>query len=585
MRFVLVHGSRNAARLLRAKAVRRPPPQIAPKPTQAGDITSRRSVKRIVWFGNHGAAHARFGMLDLLQIREPLETIAREFDVELVVVSNNLEKFDEHIKPMAIPSRYVEWSPGAVDAWLKKAAVVVVPNTLDPFSVCKSANRTVLAVERGVPVVATPTPALEPLAGLVHVGDVLQGLRRYLADPQAGKADAAAARSRAEAAFGQQALTLAWQDLLRAPLRSERLRAAPQPQCIVVLHLIQDLDLAVPILDELATEGVRSEAWCSVSLIRKSPRVMTTLRAKNIPFRVLAEEESVVSAELFAGVKALLTVAESNLGPHRFSRKLSELALSRGVNVGTLQHGFENIGLTYDDEVHAIDQINFVAQSIYIWGGKETLHPRVSEDVKARCVPVGCPKPAFAETADLAEVFPAGKAVVGIFENLHWHRYNDEYRHAFLEAVHLLAAQFPHVYFLVKPHHAGLWLTSRYEGDRPQAPNLVVADPQTPLWENHTASGLLGRMRAIITTPSTVALDAARRGLPAAVFAGDMELLNYAPLPLLRKPAEWPAFVASALDDGRDGLEQLSTRFVERVLVPGKAARRIALDIAAIAQN
>jgi hypothetical protein len=92
-------------------------------------------------------------------------------------------------------------------------------------------------------------------------------------------------------------------------------------------------------------------------------------------------------------------------------------------------------------------------------------------------------------------------------------------------------------------------------------------------------------MCAIITTPSTVALDAARRGLPAAVFAGDMDLLNYAPLPLLRKPAEWPAFVARALGEGRGGLEQLSTRFAERVLVPGKAARRIALDIAAIARN
>jgi glycosyltransferase involved in cell wall biosynthesis len=587
MWYILWHVTHRVVQLVRSKRAHRaaPPKPVSPTDESRAETSRSAEVRRIVWFGNHGAPHARFGMLDLLEFKEALEAAAREFDVELVVISNNQEKYEKYIRPLAIASRYVEWSTQAVDNWLKRAAVVVVPNTLDLFSLCKSANRTVLAVARGVPVVATATPALEPLARHIHVGEPLDGLRRYLADPLAGKADAAAAFALARAAFGQDEIARAWLDLLTGLAQQERRGANFAPRCIVVLHLVQDLDLAVPVLDALAKEGVQAHAWCSVSLIRKSPRVMATLRSKAIPFRVLPDE-GLAGGELPIGARVLLTVAETNLPPHQFSSKLSEIALSKGMAVATLQHGFENVGLTYDDEVHPLDQVTFKAQRIYIWGSKQTLHPRISDEVKERCIPAGCPKAAFAETADLSGLVPDGQAVVGIFENLHWHRYDDVYRQDFLEAVKTLAAQFAQVCFLVKPHHAGLWLTSRYEGERPNAPNLVIADPQSPIWENYTASALLGRMSAVVTTPSTVALDAARRGLPVAVFAGGLDLDNYAPLPLLQTPADWLAFVESALDaKARHELEKVSARFVDRVLIPGEAARRIAMDIVAIAQD
>jgi hypothetical protein len=83
-------------------------------------------AQRILWFGNHGAPHARFGMLDLLEIRTALETIATAFNVELVV-SNHGGKYERHIAPLRIPSTYVEWSPAPIKQRLSLAAVVVVP--------------------------------------------------------------------------------------------------------------------------------------------------------------------------------------------------------------------------------------------------------------------------------------------------------------------------------------------------------------------------------------------------------------------------------------------------------------------------
>jgi len=197
-------------------------------------------------------------------------------------------------------------------------------------------------------------------------------------------------------------------------------------------------------------------------------------------------------------------------------------------------------------------------------------------------VPVGCSKPPPHAEQDVADLLPRGRTIVGIFENLHWHRYDAAYREAFVAGARALAEAFPQVLFVLKPHHAGLWLTSQYEGQPPAAANLLVADPQSPAWERHTAGALLGHLSAVITTPSTVALDAARAGLPVAVAAHGLDLDNYRPLERLAEPADWQAFVRGALAPGqRPALQERSARFVERVLVPGDAARRIVEDLRA----
>ncbi len=93
-------------------------------------------------------------------------------------------------------------------------------------------------------------------------------------------------------------------------------------------------------------------------------------------------------------------------------------------------------------------------------------------------------------------------------------------------------------------------------------------------------------MTAVITTPSTVALDAARYGLPVAVFAGGLDLSNYQPLPLLQTLADWQAFVKASLDTAqRASLKNAASSFVERVLIEGDGAQRIAADLIAVTQK
>ena len=537
-------------------------------------------LKRILWFGNHGAPYARFGIGDLLEIREPLEAIAREFKVELVVVSNRVTSYERLIKPLAIPSRFVEWSAQSLARELAAASVVVVPNSRDAFSVCKSANRTATALMAGVPVAATATSALDALRDCVVLDDFPHGLRLYLTDRARATFDVAKGRRIIETEFGQAATAAAWNRVI------DRTMAAPQgatmdAALVVGLNLIQDLDLVLPIMLHALRVNISVVACCSTALVKKSPRLASTLNAHAIQLVVLADDYHLRGSFKFPpSAKILLTATESNLGPHRFTRRLTDAANAQNLFTATLQHGFENSGLTYEDEAHVAAKITFSSQRIYLWGGLDTLHTNVRMATRSKCVPIGCPKPAGVAKANLSDQLPPDRTVIGVFENLHWERYSDAYRAFFLDGVQRMAIEFPDLIFLVKPHHAGMWLTAKFIGDAPRADNMVIADPKSPLWEPHTAPSLMGNLHAVITSPSTVALDASRAGLPVAIVAHELELPNYEPLPLIRTAPDWAEFVRSSLHPSSTvaGLQR-ARRFLSRTLLPDGAEARIVSDM------
>lgn len=535
----------------------------------------------LLWFGNHGADYADFGIFDLLLIREALETIALEYPVELVVISNNAAKYEKMIKPMSIASRYVEWSINAVDKWMSASRVVLIPNSCDPFSVCKSANRSVHALMCGIPVVATATPGLAPLKGGLVTDDFLLGMRRYLSSEENGRNDIALAKKLIQENFSAQVIGSLWETVLQCALAEPNGAAADSDvEVVVVLHLVQDLDLALPIILELKQRQVPVQVICSHVLLKGSPRVMKALAQHGVNLRVLPAIDPLTAFRFGPRTKALLSVSETNLSPHRFTRTLTEAAKAVGIMTATLQHGLENVGLTYSDNIQSVDRINFAADKIYLWGGLDTLHPEVSDATRMKCVPIGCPKVHQVETADLSALIDPEACVVGVFENLHWHRYSEDYRQFFLEGVMALVERYPNVTFLIKPHHAGLWLTSRYQGDKPAATNLIIADPKQAEWERYTASGLLGRMKAVITSPSTVALDAAMQALPIAVVMHTLETDTYSPLFAINEMADWSTFIERVLDQSQEKeLEQLSQRFARRMVLQVEAAAGIVDDL------
>jgi hypothetical protein len=137
---------------------------------------------RVSWFGRHGSFHSDFGMGLLKPVIGVLEQTHRERPIELVVISNNRNRFDALTHDARIFTRYEDWSNERVFFELSRADLFVMPSGIDPFSLCKSANRAVLALANDVPVVASYLESLEPLRDAMIIDDWQTGIDTYLLD-------------------------------------------------------------------------------------------------------------------------------------------------------------------------------------------------------------------------------------------------------------------------------------------------------------------------------------------------------------------------------------------------------------------
>jgi hypothetical protein len=370
---------------------------------------------------------------------------------------------------------------------------------------------------------------------------------------------------------------------------------AQLPKVLLFINLPQDLDMLLPLAQRLRKQSgfqlavaVTDKAW------RQSPRIKTLLTAAGITPKILNHQRVVAGIQpSLRGIQVVITASESTANPHKAPHTLTNRANQQGILTYTMQHGYENVGLTYFDEEYPAGKVLFASKTLFIWGEVSQLPEATPVQTLAKCVAVGCPKFVGAPPPPLTQAFisndapkispqtsiqalakPTGKALVVVFENLHWSRYSDQYRQHFLQDLAQTALLNPQITFLVKPHHSGLWLTERYQGQVPVADNLIIADPKLAEWEVFTAPALIELADLTITTPSTVAVDAARAGCPVAVVAYDLALPNFEPLPLLRSAKDWQALVAQA-NRANAVLLTKGKRFLSDRLIPDDAIERI----------
>ena len=435
------------------------------------------------------------------------------------------------------------------------------------------------ALYQGAPVIAASHPSIDGLAHLCVLDDWERGLALYGRLPAARLKAGAGAQAWFGDRLEPQRIASAWATLGQAPATGRKRaaeRAARTPLLLVLIDIHQDLDILLPVLLALRSRGeVRLRIALTDWLVAESPRVLNTLAAHGFDFDVYPRDEvRRGDAPLLGGVDGVLSGAETNVRAHKSGHTLVGRARARGAASFTLQHGFENIGLTYKDDLHD-EGVRFASDVIFTWCATDDLADWIAPETRAAVVPVGSPKtvPNFASPTPLHQGF--WTRTVGVFENLHWARFSEVYRERFLEDMRDAAAANPDTLFLIKPHHAGRW-TSRQRNRIAQAANLVVVDPTDSAWEPHTAPTLIASVDRVLTTPSTVALDAARTGRPVAVLGYDLELPLYAPLPVIRTREDLGRF----LDEEADAALSRNEVFLARARLPGRADHRIAARIA-----
>lgn len=548
-------------------------PSGMPNPLQTG----RKSV---LWFGNYGAPHSDFGMLALLQAVGALEVVAKDFPLELVVISNNEDVFNSFIRPISVPTRYLTWSAEAVFEALASSDLCLLPFGNDPFSVTKSANRAVLALQHGVPVVTSRLASMEPLSDAVMFDDWEAGLRHYLGP--GGEANRVrsvrAARGILESHYSSAETGRSWFAVLTTQSKRLRFGYANRQSEIeigVLLNLAQDLDILLPVIDALRrASGVLLRVLVTPNLINSSHRVLRAMIDRAIvPFAL--EAELVVNGEdrILRNLDVLLTASETSLNVHKVAHALTETANKLGIATFTLQHGLENVGLSYFDETHGTE-VRFAAKHILTWSDPANFPAILAPETRAKCIPVGRSSHLQPTTSEALPGMMAGRRVISVFENLHWHRYSEAYRTSFLRDLVALCQAKPDLTVLLKPHHAGRYFSRNRELLNPIPTNLIFADPLDPVWEPYTAPAIIQQSFAVITTPSTVALDAAELGRPVAVISFDLDLPVFSGIPKLAETQDWISFVDEAIARP-DAATVRAALFRDKARMPGDAVERI----------
>lgn len=437
------------------------------------------------------------------------------------------------------------------------------------------------AVIAGAPFTASAHPSLDGLADAGVIGDWDRGLHlAFSADP-VSRAAALAGAARQVERQGAARLALSWNAALErvfTPRRADAAATLRRPELLVFFDLAQDLDVLAPVLEALQARAVLDLRIAVTDWLHdESPRTVARLTEMGFSIETVDRDAALRGESPDLGnSRGVLVAADANVEAHRAARGLTERARTSGLSTFSLQHGFENIGLTWRDaapDTHDVE-VNFGADRVFTWGPAAALPGWIAPSVRNAVRPLGDPKTPAVAASRLR--WPQGPWTrrVAVFENLHWERYSDAWRQGVLADIAAVAASEPDTLFLLKPHHAGRWLT-RHPLAAPRGRNILLADPRDPQWEPFTALALIAGADKVVTTPSTVAVDAARAGRPVALFGYGLDLSAYAPLPVLQTADDFGRFLAAP----ERALLRSNEAFLARTFLPGPAAHRIAAAI------
>lgn len=541
-------------------------------------IQKKGKPKHILWFGNHGAAHADFGIRDILLVKTELERLAKKYPIQLNVVSNNRQKYDQLIAPLSFDSRYYEWNMTDMAKHFAENDVVIVPNNKDDFSKCKSANRVLLALDNCVPVVASLTPATEKLKDCVILDDWEGGIECYLTRPSKVRSDIKKAGIVIEEEYSWKVIASKWKTVIRSEIEGSE-NHGNISVIALCLQLITDLDLIFPFI-ETQVNSIQFVVIVHDKLALKRPDLIRRLSERGVTYRIYSERFVTKNpTAVTSRFSALVCPTETNLRPHRFARTLTNLMKNANRRTYTMQHGHENVGLTYSDNIHPISKVSFESDLIFIWGELNTLLPNIPLETKKKCVPAGFIRPARYQNLQAAFKLPGKrffKFYFGYFENLHWHRYSENYINSCVRDLEAIIREYPEVLFVVKPHPAGRWLVERYDGTKPSSENVIIVESGSQLGQLPIFDLMLS-LDAVITTPSTTAVDAAQFGLPIAILEYGMDFHRYEPLYKVKSLVDCRRFIEGITLASTDelSLTNRASLFMRDYVKPMNAAQLI----------
>ncbi len=346
---------------------------------------------------------------------------------------------------------------------------------------------------------------------------------------------------------------------------------------VLLISRPQDIDLYRDIYHQsLEHPEIKVFFWATQRALTHFPATKKMLREKGIQTIFTVTHGNLIAA-LFKlqKIDALLNTVESTVASHKVPYLITMIANACKVHTYTMQHGFENVGLTYHDPELG-PNVHFAAQNVLTWGPVDRLPGTVAIDTRRKCLAVGCPKVHLSKMEKIPKK-DDGIPIIAVFEGLHVDRFDDNYMHLFFTDLQHMADTFTNLHFILKPHPGVIQRSKIHTELLHTLRNIEILDPARATKTPWTTPGLLLNALAVITTPSTIALDAAMAAVPVAVTRYGQNIPYYAyyePLPIIDTTRDWHAFLKIA-QTKRSQLMEVSQCFLERVQLPGNAAERI----------
>jgi len=181
----------------------------------------RRGHTLLVWFGSHGGPYADAGMTDLLRIQTTLEQAHRKSPLSLTVISNNEEKFQQHIQPFSIPTLYAAWNSANFDTLLQAHDISLIPINSNPFTICKTDNRVVTSLLHNLATVADEIPSYAPYHSTIGLDEWQSFLERYR-DPASRIKDITVGKALALRLTNKDQIVTLWQTVFIATHKQVR---------------------------------------------------------------------------------------------------------------------------------------------------------------------------------------------------------------------------------------------------------------------------------------------------------------------------------------------------------------------------
>jgi len=349
-------------------------------------------------------------------------------------------------------------------------------------------------------------------------------------------------------------------------------------ELVLLLSRPQDIDLYRDIYQQsLSLSTISVSFWATRRAVEDFPDTRKLLAKHKLNVDFTVEHRNLKEAiRRLRNVDALLNTVESSFAAHKVPHRLTKIANACGCLTFTLQHGFENLGLTYSEPEFG-SRVTFAASRVLTWSRSADLPGHPAPETLQKCIAVGCPK-VHLQQIEKSVTRPGEKLLVSVFEGLHVARFNAAYRDRFFADLQSAAEEFKELQFLLKPHPGIIKREAGHAAALRRLKNIEVIDPGDPQPQTcRSTPELLSRSLAVVTTPSTIALDAALTETPVAVTRYQQKISYYNlyyPLPLLDKAADWRRFLNEVLENREKSAENTAA-FLSRVMLPGNAAERI----------